>query len=325
MSEAMSERYWCHMCEQIVNPIMEAEIKCPYCDGGFIEEMSSVGADTGVGGITNEDDDDDDDDELSDRSLSMLAPILLGMMGGRPRRRRLRLLRTDDGSDSDHDHNLEVLLRRRRRHSSAILQLLQGLRTDAGSENETPESERERERERDRESVILINPFNQAVILRGTFDSNDGSSGASLGDYFIGPGLDSLLQHLAENDPNRYGTPPAKKEAVDAMPMVKIEENLNCSVCLDDFEIGSEAREMPCKHKFHSECILPWLELHSSCPVKVSNESGNERGNGSRNLSPWSLSGLFSSTGSRRGRNSLSNPSSSSSSTSETNVHEDEN
>ncbi|KAI3697351.1 hypothetical protein L6452_30310 [Arctium lappa] len=24
---------------------------------------------------------------------------------------------------------------------------------------------------------------------------------------------------------------------------------------------------MPCKHKFHGESILPWLELHSSCPV----------------------------------------------------------
>lgn len=342
MAETMADRYWCHLCEQIVNPIMELEIKCPFCDSGFVQEMNS-GDDREFGGVG------DEDDELSDRSLSLLAPILLGMMGGRPRRRRSRLPRVEDESDSDQDREMEVLLRRRRR-SSAILELLQGLRDDFGSESET--AERERERERERESVILINPFNQAILLQGTFDSeegyesNDGGSGAgaSLGDYFIGPGLDMLLQHLAENDPNRYGTPPAKKEAVDALPTVTIEKNLNCSVCLDDFEIGSEAREMPCKHKFHSGCILPWLELHSSCPVcrfeipadesKVLNESargirveehgadGSDRGNGIRSSMPWSLSALFSSSGSRRSRNHSFNPSSS---TSDRNSHGDEN
>ena len=58
-----------------------------------------------------------------------------------------------------------------------------------------------------------------------------------------------------------------QKDAIKAMPTVKSKENLQCSVCLDDFEISAEAGEMPCKHKFHNGCILPWLELHSSCPV----------------------------------------------------------
>nr|GMD14920.1 E3 ubiquitin-protein ligase RING1-like [Ipomoea batatas] len=128
---------------------------------------------------------------------------------------------------------------RRRRSSATILQLLQGIRAGMLSETENSEGG------------------------GGGGNHNMGS----LGDYFIGPGLDMLLQHLAENDPNRYGTPPAQKEAIEAMPMVKVEDSLQCSVCLEDFEVGSEAKEMPCKHKFHSGCILPWLELHSSCPV----------------------------------------------------------
>lgn len=96
---------------------------------------------------------------------------------------------------------------------------------------------------------------------------------ANLGDYFVGPGLEQLIQQLAENDPNRYGTPPASKSAIQALPVIKITNDLmdsdssQCAVCKDSFELGEEAKQMPCKHIYHSDCILPWLEMHNSCPV----------------------------------------------------------
>lgn len=324
----MAARYWCYMCDQMVNPIMEVEINCPFCQSGFVEEM---------GGGTNQE---PDSDFGSERALSLWAPILLGMMNNPRRRRRLRRVEFEEedddnendearqGGDSELDRELESIIRRRRRSSATILQMLQGIRAGMASESENSEIERDRDRERER--VILINPLNQTIFVQGSYDSsqrqNQGPVG-SLGDYFIGPGLDLLLQHLAENDPNRYGTPPAQKEAVEAMPTVKVKESLQCSVCLDDFEIGGEAKEMPCKHKFHSGCILPWLDLHSSCPVcryqlpadesKVDSErssslgrEGNNNGEGSgeegdgdgRNGSgrrftiPWPFNGLFSSS-----------------------------
>ncbi|CAK7339064.1 unnamed protein product [Dovyalis caffra] len=279
MEEAMAARYWCHMCYQMVNPVMEVEIKCPFCQSGFIEEMSGSTGDNQYA----------DSEFGSDRALSLWAPILLGMMGNSRRRRRLgRVEYEEDEDDSDDveanhgretdlEHEIESFVRRRRsrRNSATILQLRQGMRAGiVASESENSEGDRDRQRDRDRERerVILINPFNQTIIVQGSYDSNNGQNQnqnpiGSLGDYFIGPGLDLLLQHLAENDPNRYGTPPAQKEAIEALPTVTIKEPLQCSVCLDDFEVGTEAREMPCKHKFHSTCILPWLELHSSCPV----------------------------------------------------------
>ncbi|KAL7110986.1 hypothetical protein ACP275_05G060400 [Erythranthe tilingii] len=96
---------------------------------------------------------------------------------------------------------------------------------------------------------------------------------ANIGDYFVGPGFEQLIQQLADNDPNRYGTPPAAKSAVEALPSITVDEALmksdlaQCAVCKDDFEMGTVVKQMPCKHVYHEECIMPWLELHNSCPV----------------------------------------------------------
>ncbi|KAJ8769902.1 hypothetical protein K2173_008984 [Erythroxylum novogranatense] len=100
-----------------------------------------------------------------------------------------------------------------------------------------------------------------------------GRSPANLGDYFIGPGLEQLIQQLAENDPNRYGTPPAAKSAIDALPTIEItgdsedSEKNHCPVCKDEFVKGIEAKQMPCEHIYHQDCLIPWLEMHNSCPV----------------------------------------------------------
>jgi len=298
MEETMAARDWCHMCSQMVNPVMESEIKCPFCQSGFIEEMSGNGG--GGGGRGIRDVQDSETDFGTDRALSLWAPILLGMMSSPRRRRRFRrsefgeenddngddLTTNADGNGNDSnnsnnnvyrhhrarrhggeidlDREFESILRRRRRSSGNILQLLQGIRAGIASEYESSDNNWDNSRERDR--VIMINPYNQSLVVPSDQNQNHPSL-TSLGDYFIGPGLDLLLQHLAENDPNRQGTPPARKEAVEALPTVKIMEPLQCSVCLDDFEKGTEAKEMPCKHKFHVRCIVPWLELHSSCPV----------------------------------------------------------
>ncbi|XP_057423640.1 E3 ubiquitin-protein ligase RING1-like [Lotus japonicus] len=96
---------------------------------------------------------------------------------------------------------------------------------------------------------------------------------ANLGDYFLGPGLEQLIQQLAENDPNRYGTPPASKDAIEKLPTVTVDDELlsselnQCAVCQDEFEKGTQVKQMPCKHVYHDECLLPWLQLHNSCPV----------------------------------------------------------
>ncbi|KAF8082417.1 hypothetical protein N665_0827s0020 [Sinapis alba] len=218
--------YWCHMCSRTVNPLMEAEIKCPFCASGFVEEMP-------------------EEEEHSPDTNSLWAPILMQQLMNDHALRTSNQSTVEDNQNEVDSQLQEILRRRRGRHSVSLVRLsLHGVVGGSGSTLESDGDDTERGR------VIMV-------------------PGGSLSEYFIGPGFEALLQRLAENDPNRYGTPPARKEAVESLATVKIQEeaSLQCSVCLDDFEIGMEAKEMPCKHKFHGDCLLPWLELHSSCPV----------------------------------------------------------
>jgi len=40
-----------------------------------------------------------------------------------------------------------------------------------------------------------------------------------------------------------------------------------CSICLEDYTGGDILRILPCTHKFHDDCIMTWIQKHTSCPL----------------------------------------------------------
>uniref|UniRef100_A0A8C0VAC2 RING-type E3 ubiquitin transferase n=1 Tax=Cyanistes caeruleus TaxID=156563 RepID=A0A8C0VAC2_CYACU len=68
------------------------------------------------------------------------------------------------------------------------------------------------------------------------------------------------------------GPPPADKEKISSLPTVpvtqeQVDTGLECPVCKEDYAVAEQVRQLPCNHIFHSSCIVPWLELHDTCPV----------------------------------------------------------
>ena len=61
------------------------------------------------------------------------------------------------------------------------------------------------------------------------------------------------------------------EEQISSIPVVPIEEEQSCSICLSDMSIGSPCKAIPsCKHLYHPECIDNWLKNKKTCPLCLS-------------------------------------------------------
>ncbi|OIT28304.1 PREDICTED: E3 ubiquitin-protein ligase RING1-like [Nicotiana attenuata] len=131
--------------------------------------------------------------------------------------------------------------------------------------------------------IILINPFTQGMVV---IQNRSSSSN-----------FESFLSDLLGKD----GQPPASKASIEALPNVEICENGECVICLEEWGVGGGdvvVKEMPCKHRFHGNCIEKWLKIHGSCPVcryKMPEEEGdlnNKSENRGRRREIWLSFGL---------------------------------
>uniref|UniRef100_H3C2J8 RING-type E3 ubiquitin transferase n=1 Tax=Tetraodon nigroviridis TaxID=99883 RepID=H3C2J8_TETNG len=86
-----------------------------------------------------------------------------------------------------------------------------------------------------------------------------------------------LLEQLEDTPP------PAQREMISSLPTVSISQEqtecrLECPVCCEEYSSGEFVKKLPCLHYFHSGCIVPWLELHDTCPVCRKSLKGVDNG-----------------------------------------------
>lgn len=89
----------------------------------------------------------------------------------------------------------------------------------------------------------------------------------ALADELFGGGMGgpsfAQLQEFLNGGGNRQRR--ASQDVIDKLPSTLLSETETCPVCQDD--MMEEATKMPCDHKYHRDCIKPWLAEHNTCPM----------------------------------------------------------
>lgn len=92
-------------------------------------------------------------------------------------------------------------------------------------------------------------------------------------DYNYTTEYELLFGQFAESEIGFVGRPPASKTVVRDLPTVAVSKddleknNATCAICKDEMNLGEKARHLPCAHRYHDDCILPWLGIRNTCPV----------------------------------------------------------
>ncbi|XP_030002377.1 E3 ubiquitin-protein ligase RNF115 [Sphaeramia orbicularis] len=261
-AETPQHRFFCHCCKCETNPKLPDFI-CSRCESGFIEEVEEDSS------LLQ-----DSTSAASEESNSLFSELwqLLFM-------ERSALLSHPPSSESNPNDSEQ---------DSAGQSLPSPLSSEAAEvREEVREPESSSLPELERSSRPEQRPAVEGIVqqfLTGLFanNGNPGAAPAALSsmlqlhsnpaDYAWGQGgLDAVITELLGQLENT-GPPPAEKEMISSLPTVCISQEqtdcrLECPVCREEYSLGESVRKLPCLHYFHSECIVPWLELHDTCPV----------------------------------------------------------
>ena len=56
-------------------------------------------------------------------------------------------------------------------------------------------------------------------------------------------------------------------EKLEKTEVSKEETGSSCPICLKGYEAGEAISSLPCKHSFHVNCLLPWLQVNLCKPL----------------------------------------------------------
>ncbi|KAF2025671.1 hypothetical protein EK21DRAFT_116601 [Setomelanomma holmii] len=141
--------------------------------------------------------------------------------------------------------------------------------------------------------------------------------GGQMGDFvYSQEGLDRIVSQLMEQTATSNAPGPAPQSDIDSLPRKKVDEEMlgaehkaECSICMDEVNIGEEVTVLPCKHWFHHACVSAWLGEHDTCPHcrkgitkqqegQMNNQSGDQASSGAQASGSRQMPGAFDVSGS---------------------------
>ncbi|KAL3634344.1 hypothetical protein CASFOL_021398 [Castilleja foliolosa] len=214
-------------------------------------------------GEDDDDEDDDNEEEEEERSVEVNEEDALYLDHYTENQNRSNVEEDEDGVEvidplgEDEEAAAEEVQRRRR--NIIRLQLRDFASRAANRRNRILDW-----------AEILMGLEDHSIELRLQLPESDTYVG-NPGDYVDAAEYEALLQNLAESDSGaRRGAPPAAKLVVEGLESVVIEKEKNiieCAICKDMMNVGEIAKNLPCGHGYHGECIFAWLGSRNTCPV----------------------------------------------------------
>ncbi|KAL0962564.1 hypothetical protein UPYG_G00341760 [Umbra pygmaea] len=264
---APQHHFFCHCCKGEIDPKLP-EFICPRCESDFIEEVT---ADSSLLENSNTEEGSDDAGTLFSELWQLLfmerSALLSDPLVSESDQSHLQDAADSDVVEEDPEGPIEA-------HVSPV-----GGIEPSETEPERPSHPSSQGRQPSHTPAVegIVQQF-----LAGLFanNGNPGVAPAALsgmlhsnpGDYAWGQGgLDAVITELLGQFEST-GPPPAEKERISSLPAVsvsqeQIDSRLECPVCREEYLMGELVKKLPCLHYFHSDCIVPWLQLHDTCPV----------------------------------------------------------
>ena len=90
----------------------------------------------------------------------------------------------------------------------------------------------------------------------------------NMGDYVADANFENILGRLFNESGNN--TRPTDPDTVRNLPLETVgpaDHGESCPVCQDDFKMGEPVKVISCCHRFHVDCLDPWLKMNNTCPV----------------------------------------------------------
>ena len=63
------------------------------------------------------------------------------------------------------------------------------------------------------------------------------------------------------------GTKDTMIARLDTRTVNKVKKENMCAICTEQYRRGDKVFFLGCKHHYHTQCILPWLQRNNACPT----------------------------------------------------------